>query len=63
MDNSTFDKNNIEDNSNSEFETIVDRKLVENIANMQVIPEDVVIDFLKCKSSLCNTDFKSRIVY
>lgn len=63
MDDSTYAKSSRDNKSTNALEIIVDRKLVENIACMQVIPEDIVIDFLKCKSSLCNTDFVSRIVY
>ncbi|WKZ68491.1 MAG: hypothetical protein QY331_11055 [Melioribacteraceae bacterium] len=50
-------------NSKERFEKVIDKDLLKRIVQAQSLPEEIVIDFLKCKSSLYNTDFVSRIVY
>lgn len=38
-----------------------DKKLFENIKNLQSLPDNVVYDFLNCKGSLADSDLMKRI--
>lgn len=63
MDYSASNKTGEGNTSKERIEKVIDNDLLKKIVQMQSLPEEIVIDFLKCKSSLINTDIVSRIVY
>lgn len=63
MDYSVSNKTGEGNTSKEIIEKVIDKDLLKKIVQVQSLPEEIVIDFLKCKSSLSNTNFGSRIVY